>query len=465
VKRALVLGGGVSGLTSASELLSRGWHATVLEREDAIGGLATGFTLAGHPFDHGPHALYTQHEAAYRYFKGLLGDELRAIGTKHVAILFRGREFPYPLKLLPAARELPLREALAAGSDLLWAKLRNAVRRPRCDSFESYVESHFGRTLYRIFFRDYTRKVWGVPPATLSASFASERIPKVRIWRSLVASVVADKTERPGAGGDFDPRQFYYPKGGLEQLHLAHRRRIEGLGGRIFTGARAVSVRVDGGRATAVAVERNGAVEQLSCDALVSTIPINHLVSALGGGRRLEGPAAGLKHRSIVFVYLVVARPKVFEHQWVYYQDPGLVFHRVYENRHFVDASALPPGTTGLCAEVTDHEGLSDCRMLEQTVEGLERLGLLAPGEVVAHRVVRLAEAYPLYTTGYEAALRACLQEVRRVDNVWTVGRQGLFRYVDMDHCVLMGQGVAAQVASERRTLAEQEIVAAHSEA
>ena len=89
----------------------------------------------------------------------------------------------------------------------------------------------------------------------------------------------------------------------------------------------------------------------------------------------------------------------------------------------------------------------------------------LTAREVRAQRVVRVAEAYPLYTTGYQEALRACLDEVTRYENVWTAGRQGLFRYVDMDHCVLMGKGVAAQVAGGQRTLEEQRIVAAHSEA
>ena len=79
--------------------------------------------------------------------------------------------------------------------------------------------------------------------------------------------------------------------------------------------------------------------------------------------------------------------------------------------------------------------------------------------------MVRVPQAYPLYTTGYQNALRACLDSVTRYENVWTAGRQGLFRYVDMGHCVLMGKGVAAQVAAGRRTQEEQRVVAVHSEA
>lgn len=465
VKHAVILGGGVTGLTTAAELLARGWRASVLERAAEIGGLAGGFELLGHRFDFGPHALYTNHEAAYRYFKELLGDDLVPIGMKHVAIVFRGEQFPYPLKILPAVRKLPLGEALAAGRDLLQVKLRNAWRAPVSDSFESYIENYFGRTLYRIFFRDYTAKVWGVPPRALSANFARERIPKVRIWRALVASVLADKTERPAASGDFDPRQFYYPRRGLGQFHAAHRRRIEERGGQVRTECRAVAIACEGTRAVAVEIDSPKGRERIACDALVSTIPVNALASLLCAGGALERQAALLRQREVVFVGLVVERPRIFQHQWVYYQDPGLVFHRVYENRHFLKPEQSAAGTTGLCAELTDHEGRDDETLFRSTVDGLARLGLIEAREVLAHRVVRVAEAYPLYTTGYEEALRACLDQVARYDNVWTVGRQGLFRYVDMDHCVLMGKGVAAQVAGGRRTLEEQRVVAAHSEA
>ena len=465
MKHAVILGGGVTGLTTAAELLARGWRASVLERDAEIGGLAGGFELLGHRFDFGPHALYTNHEAAYRYFKELLGDELVPIGRKRVAIVFRGRRFPYPLKVLPALRRLPLLEVFAAGRDLLYVKLRNALKKPKSDSFESYMENYFGRTLYRIFFRDYTTKVWGVPPQTLSANFASERIPKVRIWRALVGSLLADKTERPASSGDFDPSQFYYPRRGLGQFHAAHRRRIEERGGRIRTGCHAVAIASEGRRAVAVELESAGGRERLPFDALVSTIPVNALASLLQGGVPLAGEAALLRHREVVFVGMVVGRPRAFEHQWVYYQDPGVIFHRVYENRHFLESGPETAGTTGLCAELTDHESRDDETLFRETVGGLARLGLVEPREVLAHRVVRVAEAYPLYTTGYQKALRACLDEVTRYENVWTAGRQGLFRYVDMDHCVLMGKGVAAQIAGGQRTLEEQRILAAHSEA
>jgi protoporphyrinogen oxidase len=303
-----------------------------------------------------------------------------------------------------------------------------------------------------------------VSPRTLSANFASERIPKIRVWKALAGSLLPDKTERP-KGGDFDPTQFYYPRRGLGQFHEAQRRRIAERGGEIRTGCRATAVACEGGRAVAVEAESAGKRDRIPCDALVSTIPVNSFASLLQGGRPLAGEAAQLRHREVVFVGLVVRRPRVFAHQWVYYQDPGVAFHRVYENTHFLEPEPQAEGSTGLCAELTDHADRDDEALYRATLEGLVRLRLFEASEVLAHRVVRVPQAYPLYTTGYEAALRACLDVVTRFENVWTAGRQGLFRYVDMDHCVLMGKGVAAQVAAGRRTQEEQRVVAVHSEA
>jgi phytoene dehydrogenase-like protein len=56
-KKAIVIGAGVGGLSTAIQLARRGLAVTVLEARSESGGLASGFTVEGLSFDYGPYIL------------------------------------------------------------------------------------------------------------------------------------------------------------------------------------------------------------------------------------------------------------------------------------------------------------------------------------------------------------------------------------------------------------------------
>ncbi len=73
---AIVIGGGIAGLTAAWKLAERGVEVTLLEAETEPGGMARAFDVGGHTVEHGSHAFF----GYYRTVTGLL-DELRADAT------------------------------------------------------------------------------------------------------------------------------------------------------------------------------------------------------------------------------------------------------------------------------------------------------------------------------------------------------------------------------------------------
>jgi protoporphyrinogen oxidase len=82
-------------------------------------------------------------------------------------ILYRGKLFDYPLKPFNALFGLGVLEAVRCV--LSYALVR--VRPPKDQSnFEGWVAARFGWRLYRIFFKTYTEKVWGVPATDIQAT-------------------------------------------------------------------------------------------------------------------------------------------------------------------------------------------------------------------------------------------------------------------------------------------------------
>lgn len=57
IRRVVIIGAGIGGLTSAIRLAQRGCRVTIVEARPSVGGLASGFDLEGFHFDSGPYVL------------------------------------------------------------------------------------------------------------------------------------------------------------------------------------------------------------------------------------------------------------------------------------------------------------------------------------------------------------------------------------------------------------------------
>ena len=79
---------------------------------------------------------------------------------------------------------LGLWNSVLVGFSYLWSHLRPI--RPEV-SLEDWVTNRFGRRLYRIFFKTYTEKVWGIPCHTISAQWAAQRIKGLSLWTAITS--------------------------------------------------------------------------------------------------------------------------------------------------------------------------------------------------------------------------------------------------------------------------------------
>jgi protoporphyrinogen oxidase len=145
----------------------------------------------------------------------------------------------------------------------------------------------------------------------------------------------------------------------------------------------------------------------------------------------------------MVFVYLILDREQLTPDHWLYIPEATLTFHRLSEYKNFSENCA-PKDKTLVCAEITCNFGDdvwndSDENLRQITVNDLAKIGLVQPEEVLETFTHREIFAYPLYTLGYREHLDAVLQWIDGVQNLDSTGRQGLFKYNNMDHSIAMG--------------------------
>ena len=438
VKTVVILGAGITGLSVGQTLSSSGLKVFIIERADKVGGIIKGFKVGQYTFDHGPHAILTRNKAAFEQFKRLIKNDLISIGERKAGIYFKGRHYGYPLKPIAIFKHSSPFLIVKILSSFLYYNIKRIISKPNEMAFDEYLTNYFGKELYNRFFKNYTKKVWNVEPSTLAASFAAERIQKITFagfFKEIMRKILPKKK-----ANEFSENIMYYPRHGVGQIPELLEKEIKKNKGIILLNSTVTKINLDNDRVKSVEFVRNGNKKTIEGDYFVSTIPITLLVKALNPkpSKEVLDATNRLKYKKIKFMFLVVKKQKVFNEHWVYFHDDDNVFYRIFDTSAF-STTLMPKGKTGLIIELSTKNKKSNKQLFEETVKGLEKYKLVKRDEVEAHYFDEVEHGYPIYSLRYKEDLSIIFNEAYKIKNLIIAGRQGLFRYLDMDHCIRFG--------------------------
>jgi len=462
-RHVVILGGGLAGLASAYEMSKRGIRVTVVEREPHVGGMATSFEEGDRStaetedsnywsYDFGPHRFHTHEKELLRHVEEILGDN--KLWRKRLSRIYLfGRLFNYPLELHNVLRNIPPLQATRILLDYI--RIRMLDRLGFCDyqdrSFREWVEKRFGPRLAQIFFIQYTEKAWGISADRISSVWAAQRITLLSLWDTILKTLFRPKKAPRTLVSD-----FVYPRvGGIGELARGYRRRIESMGGMVLTDAPAIRVHRQGNKVVRIEYRRDGQSHFIEGDEFLSTMPVTELARSVTpkAPPAVRRAIRELRYISCVFVYLKLDRDRMSPDHWIYLPEKELHVHRVSEPKNF-SPYAAPPGKTVACAEITCRAGDHIWRaphdqLRDMATRDLTAVGLIRPEEVLGSFVKRIPFAYPLYDLTYREHLDVVMDFVRGLENLETGGRQGLYRYNNMDQSIEMGRRMAGRVLGE----------------
>jgi protoporphyrinogen oxidase len=459
-----VIGAGLAGLSCAYELAKAGHTVTIVEKENAVGGLGRSWQKNGYWLDYGPHRFHSRNKELIEHLYEVMDNEV-VTRDRLSRIYMQGKFFNYPLKLSNVLTALPKGIMVRAMWDYMWVRMRQWVKPIPDSNFENWVTKRFGKTLYEIFFGTYTSKAWKMPCTEISADWASQRISQANLWHTIKTTVFPPKEGEVRSLVS----EFWYPAhGGIGTICRKYAEKVEGMGNDIILEASATEIQFDGGKAHALVYEKDGVQHTIECDEVVNTMPLPRMLEALTPEVSSEVREAidGLKYIGIVFVYLEVDVPQVSPDHWVYLPEKHLTVHRICEFKNFSDHE-IPGNKTIICCEITCREGDEHWNLtLEEGAKIAENdlvtVGLLKPGMSRGLELKRIRYAYPVYDLTYRKNLDVLIKAARAVPGLTTTGRQGLYRYNNMDHSVAMGRKVARTLLKGKDAGADQ--VAAEQE-
>jgi protoporphyrinogen oxidase len=431
----VVLGGGVAGLTMAREIARAGRSVVVVERDATVGGLARTFRREGFAFDLGGHRFHSNNPDVVRWLQQLMGGDLLRVDRRS-RIHLQGRFIDYPIRLPQATRAFGAANAVRGALSYLGALATN--HRQEAVTFEDWVTRRFGRVLYEIYFGPYTEKVWGVRGDQLSADWAAQRISVPSLAETVKGALFPPSTPAPTA-----VRQFYYPRLGYGTIAD---RLADGIGAmrqEIVTSTSVTKLQFGPADAAVDVVDRSGSARTIRCGHVISTVPLDALLGALGHEPGVAGVAAEarLAYRGIVLIFLGLARPQVSPDHWTYFPDPGLLFGRSHEPKNWSAAMAPGPQVTSLALEVFASPGeaaweSADAALVERASGELERLGWISRGDVTRSWVLRVPHAYPVHDIGYAGRVARVRGALDRFPRLRLLGRTGSFTYMNVDGVV-----------------------------
>jgi protoporphyrinogen oxidase len=433
----LIVGAGPAGLTAAFHLHKYGVASTVLEASDQVGGISRTVVRDGWRFDIGGHRFFTKVPEVEQTWHEILPDQDFLMRPRKSRIYYNGKYLDYPLNFGSTLRAIGPIEAFKCMASYLWARIHPPKDQT---NYEGWLVARFGWRLYRMFFKTYTEKVWGIPVSQMPADWAAQRVKGLSLGKAVINMLMPKRNQKELTSLI---EEFQYPKYGPGMMWEVCRDKVQAEGSKVVTDTMVTRIHRENGRAAAVdAVSAGGSTTSYPLDHVISSMPFSELVEAMDppAPEAVRAAAHGLTYRDFLTVALVVPADRVaWDDNWIYIHDPDVKTMRI-QNFGSWSPYLVKDGRNVLGLEYTVLEGdsswnASDDHLIDQAKRELEELGLVKATDVEAGYVVRQAKAYPIYDEHYHAnvdVLREWLEA--EVPNVHPVGRNGMFRYNNQDH-------------------------------
>jgi len=442
-KRVAIIGAGPAGMTAGYEISkNENFDCVIYERTAEVGGMARSFILFDRIVDLGPHRFFSNDTRVNKLWLEVIGSNYKMV-NRITRIFYKNKFFDYPLKPFKALILLGFTESflcLLSYFNSFLFPIKNA------DTFESWVSNRFGKRLYRIFFKGYTEKLWGIKCESLTAEFAQQRIKKFSLGEAIISAFKINKNKHKTLVD-----QFAYPLGGNGQVYDSMLKTFMVNGGEIIFKSNILEIKLTERNTYLLKTENSN--EEF--DFLISSMPIDNFLRIFKStNTSILNSLPSLVFRNTIIVYVRLNKTNLFNDQWLYIQDENILTGRVTNFNNWVPDIIGDKKDTVIALEYWCYEKDSIWTIEKNSFFEIISKDLLNCGfinknnEILDFEVVRIPKCYPVYKDDYKIHLEKIQNFIDEFENLQLIGRYGSFKYNNQDHSILMGHLAARNITN-----------------
>ncbi len=492
-KTALIIGAGPSGLACAYELLKTGSgiKPIIVEKLPVAGGLSRTVYDGKSGVDIGGHRLYTTDEYIQSIWDEFLPhqsypsiddiaaqrekiyptggkdpnktDNVMLIRRRFSSILFDGKTFDYPVKFnFDTVVNLGLWTTIKAGLSYL----KSIFVKRKENNLEDFFINRFGNVLYSIFFKDYTKKVWGFDASELSFEWGHERIKKLSLLKTILNSVFGKFMFFRKIKDKSLIDEFYYPKFGCSQLWNLMADYIINNGGEIIYNADFKSFSYSDKQIYGAKYVKDGNEFEINANYFISSAPICDLIKGIDVPFDVKQNALNLPYRDYILVSFYTNQfnlknrtdyktvNNITPECWLYLQETSAIAARIqimnnwspYLVEDFLSCYLI--SLEYFVNENDDFWNKTDDEIIEIAKKECEKYNLFTGKSVLKTKVIREKKAYPTYCGSYKHINRI-ISEISKYRNLFLIGRNGQHKYNNMDEAMISGVNAARKIIGQ----------------
>ena len=342
----LILGAGPAGLAAGYTLAKAGLKPLILDRDKVPGGLMRSIHRGDFAVDVGRKELYNRLAKVDDFWAGVIGSDYRQYPHRG-GFLYAG----HILEMSPSSRGfrrgMSWSMFLGCAFGFLWSRMNVLAPKPR--NLEEYFYRTRGRLLTRVasqgFQEKLTGKRWAEVP--LPESFFNGDARFFTTVKAAATRAFTTKEVNTFKG------LWRHPARGTGQICESLARGITESGGDFGYGAKILEIKPGDGSVDSVVAEIGSEKICYTPRNLVSSIPLEVLITLLG--RKIPesytaAQGAPSQKRTVVLVYLFLDRPPKFTHAWLQVTCQSTRIGRITNYSGF-NSDMVPPGKGCLCCE------------------------------------------------------------------------------------------------------------------
>lgn len=428
--RIIIIGGGLTGLSTAYHLEQHGFFDYKLfEKEHTVGGLCRSVQQDGFTFDYTGHLLHAKDPYFYSFIEKLVGlHNLNSIYRR--SFIFSENtytKYPYQINLHGLSAET-ITDCIEG-----YANRPKTAKKP--SSFREWVLQHFGKGIAEHFFFPFQEKIFSYDLHKVSPTWMGRFVPKTSL-RQMIQGALHDSND---ATIGYNAHFFYPQYGGINFWinKLAH-----AIQQPIYTNKTIQKIDL-----TKKTISFTDASDE-PFDILINTMPLDECIT------RLKEPNSttfykALPHlicNSVINLNVGVKREHLSDKHWIYFPEKKYPFYRVGFPHNFAN-SMTPKGCSSLYAEFSHIK--QPLRVIaeyvRETRQQLLNLFSLQKSDIATEKIITIPHAYVIYTSWREKHLSQILTHLEE-HQLYSIGRYGAWKYSSMQEAVLDGKEIAHRI-------------------